>query len=81
MGYACCSEGSFEIWEGFVFVNVEKWDHLRTFELKQLVYLVEQRNKCKKVAVGKITGRPTLENFHNVPIVEGWYHVWIMEPM
>lgn len=48
------------------FVNTEKWDDLQTFALEQLVCLMEQWNRCVKVAVGKVTGCTTLENFHYV---------------
>ena len=27
--------------------------------------------------MGKIIERPTLESFHNVTIMVGWYHVWV----
>lgn len=47
--------------------------------MEEPVYLVDQRNRCVKVAAGKITGRPNLENFHNTPVAEGWYRVWITE--
>jgi hypothetical protein len=53
------------------FVDTEKWDHLQTFELEQLVYLVEYWNICMKVAVDRITMRPTQENLHNVLVAEG----------
>ena len=46
---------------------------MQTFELEQLVYLVEQHNRCAKVAVCKITDRVTMENLCNVPMLEGWY--------
>lgn len=52
---------------------------LQMFELEQFVYFLDKRNKCVKMAVARITGRPTVGNFHNVLIVEGWYLVSVMK--
>ena len=67
------------------FLKAKRWDPLwmfellRTFELQQLVCLVEWRNKCAKVVMEKIIGRPLVGYFHDIPVVEGWYRVWVVE--
>lgn len=56
---------------------VKKWVNSHTYELEQIIYLVEVHNKCTKVAVGRINSKPLLEKIHNMLVVEGWYHVWV----
>ena len=70
-GYEFCSKSNFDNCGGLV-LRAKKLDPLHIFDLEQLVYLVEQHNRCTTVAVGEITKRPILENFHNIPIVKGF---------
>ena len=39
---------------------------MQTFKLEQLVYLIEECNRCVKVAMGKIIERATVDNYHKV---------------
>lgn len=68
-GYGFCSEANFNSCGGLI-LKAKKLDPLHTFELEQLVYLVEQHNRCTKMAVGEITKRPILENFYNILIAK-----------
>ena len=61
-GYGFCSEANFNSCGGLI-LKAKKLDPLHTFELEQLVYLVEQHNRCTKMAVGEITKRLNIGEF------------------
>ena len=67
------------MWIVVILCLVIKHFLLQAFELEDIVYVVDQRNKCTKVAIGRITGTPGMEYKPNVLVAEGWYQVCVTE--
>lgn len=47
--------------------------------MEDVVYIIDPRNTCMKVAIGRIRGKPGMEYMPNVLVPEGWYQVCVTE--